>query len=165
MRAYCDSHCCTHNRLGECQREEIVLNDGECANYENYVANSPLYQNEYFKRCQATVDGNTITFRAQGKGLRYEWNGFVLYTESDIRFSMDLAEFTEEITGLRLSYERMNDADAADIIRKRIEELPPLMELPWMEKNIYNGKLVPHEEKNALPDEITLPDNFEIALA
>ena len=84
MWVKCDYSDCEHNRDQECQLNSISLVDGSCTDYKDYMKSNPLYQSPYFKRCRTQINGKAVDYRAQSKGMRYEWMGFVLYTEDDI---------------------------------------------------------------------------------
>lgn len=158
MWVKCDAAECNSNQNGECQQKWISLVGGQCADYKDYMEANPLYQNPYFKRCRTLIGGKATEYRTQSKGMRYEWSGFVLYTEDDIRYTIANASFTEEITGILLSGGDIQTRQGfADIIRKVIDTNPPVLELPWMEIDKKTKALIPHKETI---DEILAPNGL-----
>lgn len=163
MWVKCDYSDCEHNRDQECQLNYISLVDGSCTDYKDYMKSNPLYQSPYFKRCRAQINGKAVDYRAQSKGMRYEWMGFVLYTEDDIRHSIANASFTEEVTGLLCGGgDIQTHKDMPDRIRKLQKELKPVLELPWMEIDKKTKALVPHKESI---DEMLAPNGVSGDLA
>ena len=150
MWVKCDYSDCEHNRDQECQLKYISLVDGSCTDYKDYVTNNPLYKNPYFKRIKTLIDGNRIECRTRSYGMRYEWRGIVLYTEDDIRYSIDNAGFTEEVTGCYVSgFDLQTREGYEENIRKCIENLSPVLSLPWMEIDKKSKKLEPYKEESA----------------
>ncbi len=163
MWVRCDAAECEHQRDGYCHLHCVYIEDGKCSDYKDYFVNNPLYQDVYFKRCHTLMDGKPLEYRAQSKGMRYEWKGFVLYTEDDIRNTIDNASFTEEITGLLMSGGDMRTREGFDeVVREVIKMNRPVLEYPWYEIDKRTKKLVPHKQSI---DEILAPNGVSGDLA
>ena len=147
MRIVCDAIECTHNKDKTCTQTAVYLVDGKCDDYKDYFKNNPLYEAPYFKRCRTCVDGKTLEYRVPSKGMRYEWKGFVLYTEDDIRETIGHANFTEETTGLLMSGETMlTSKEFPEIVRNAINREKPVLELPLMVNVKEAKKVIPNKE-------------------
>lgn len=145
--AKCDSGRCIYNRDGLCHLHQIELEDGICTKYKGYSDDNPLYQNVFFKRCRTLEGGKTLDYRVASKGMRYEWNDLVLYTESDIRNGINHATFTEEITGLLVNGYDMEHTDRYyEYCKKKLRDIPPVMTFPLYDVDKATGKIVPHTE-------------------
>lgn len=156
MWVKCNASECEHNRDGYCHLHCVYIDDGRCTDYKDYFDNNVLYQSTFFKRCRTVYKGESVVCRVQAKGMRYEWEGLVLYTQDDIRESIGAAHFTEEITGLLMSGNDMQFKKGfAEVARKHIRDLTPVLDLPLYETDKVTHKLVPHKQSL---DEILAPN-------
>lgn len=146
----CDLTYCKYNEKGICNAAEIDLEGGECDDFLNFRWNNQEYNHPYWKACHHIHDDQTITqYRTQAHGKKYEALGFVFFTGDDIRFGIEDAWFTEEISGRGINGKTLmpNDENTRRQIQEQVDKCGSVMDLPWMDEG-FDGP-VPHEEKEA----------------
>ncbi len=132
---------CTNNKNDVCTLDaihiafdEFCLGNGFylCADYKN-VFLAPEYQEPYFMRISNPKTKRIEKMRKNGK--RLELFGMVFYTESDTRYTEKDWWLTEEKTGLGVGKKYL--MKHANKVRKAIEEVTPVSELPDEEVKIH----------------------------
>lgn len=95
MTVYCYADDCIYCEKGCCTRDEIWVSvDTECEDYKSYT-DSAEYREGFWKAVK--VDG--IAAKAYARGKRFEYNGYVFFTQSKITEDEDFY-LTDERTGV-----------------------------------------------------------------
>ena len=138
MRVLCDDETCIYNKERECQKEMLWIEDCECSDYEDYTK-SYEYQSVYYTHIKDPETGTHYKVKHNGK--RFEFYGYVFYTEDDDRYGLSNMWFTEEITGYGVSgrfflpdLDEEHKKKYTDGINKMIEIAVPVKDLPEKEE-------------------------------
>lgn len=119
MSVVCESKECTYCKNGRCCLDQIRIMDGQCVGYEDYT-DSEDYQSLFYKNVVSGTDHKQYRLASYGK--KYEFYGFVFYTQDDDRDGLKKCMFTEEISGYSIPGYLLLDPKAKDEVVLKISD-------------------------------------------
>ena len=145
---FCGATECVNNRRMECRCKAINIDPHNefCAQYEDYTE-GPEYQAPYWARIGVSAtamhrEDDYVPpgeYKEQLRGKRAEVGGFVVFYDGDDREGVDGLSVTEEISGMRVPWSALLDAELRAKIRGKVAELVPVCDLVEIKRNAWGA--------------------------
>lgn len=144
MKVFCDSNTCAFEKNGYCTQKQILIENGECQDYQHY---QDVYSEEYcHKFYKAVKTKNGVRAKALFEsGKKIEYQGLTFYTEDKVNEDDDYW-LTEETTGAGGSFAHVKAR--FELCIKAIKKSPKINELPLAVENENGEWEIAESEEN-----------------